>query len=136
MLLEDGRANPRVFLLEAVETDRADLVRLLLDDPRVDTNIGVRRFDSILSYAVANSKNAALKELLQDGRLDPSPNGGRDLLLSAVDNKNEEAVRLLLKDGRADPLYNDREVYLTAVDYNYYDIMDRFEEDGRRLIMR
>lgn len=82
-----------------------DVVRLLLEDGRLDPNVtgpGGRR--AVLHRACANGAESLVRMLLADSRVDVRvrASGKQTALHLACEYKHPECVRLLLEDGRLD----------------------------------
>lgn len=122
LMLKHPRVNVEKALTYAAYWGRPQLVRLILDCPRVDPNYG-RESDkwTALHWAQYNSHHEVMALLLQDPRLDPNllANYGefsRTALHHAAIRGDLKTVKLLLADRRTDPnVLDDRQ--RTALHY-------------------
>ena len=127
MLLEDGRADPTgtvkydtgwthplveithfgtQIAMDAIRfasmEGHIEVVRLLLQDPRVDPSVSNN--EAILN-AVSNGHTEIVRLLLQDPRVDPTDDNNW-AIRDASELGHTEVVRLLLQDPRVDPSEN------------------------------
>jgi ankyrin repeat protein len=146
-------------LIEASRRGHADIVNLLLADPRVDLS---EDGDRALSSAVSWGHTAVVRRLLADPHVNPN-NDDQVVITTASENGYTDIVRMLLADDRfdpsvdnnapiryaaasghtgavklllADPRVNPRDVYDYALNmakrYEYYDIVKLLQNHARR----
>ncbi len=97
LLLEDGRADPTLFMSSWV-TWTLEIVSLLLKDGRIDP---LHNESYAFRHAALSSNVELVKMLLGDGRADPCTHQDRSLR-SASYRGGADIVRLISEDGRAD----------------------------------
>lgn len=90
---------PPSTLGSAVNSNRAQMVRLLLQTPGVDPRADD---DSAIALSVIMCKPTILRMLLADKRIDPKTHGGM-LLPMAMTQNCPRAAKMLLDDGRISP---------------------------------
>jgi ankyrin repeat protein len=123
ILLNDSRFDPNYVnpLGFAIYIGRIDIVKLLLNDPRVNIN-------SSLQIAAVNNNIDALKLLLSNGTL-IRDNNYNNAFASAALNGRFDAVKLFLNDG-IDPNVEDGEPLINAIGGNYLDIVELLLDHG------
>lgn len=94
----DTRALGSAIFL-ASENGHSEVVKLLLNDPRVDPSVS---YNSAIRFASRNGHSEVVKLLLDDPRVDPSADDN-EALRQASQNGHIEVVKLLLADSRVDP---------------------------------
>ncbi|KAI1498822.1 ankyrin [Biscogniauxia marginata] len=89
-------------LHRAVEISRAEVVNMLLEDPRVDITASCDEGRSVITYALSNPDDSILRKLLEREDLDPDEpdNGGTTPLMYACWYNRSKQVSLLLDLGR------------------------------------
>ncbi len=80
------------------------IVRLLLNDPRVDPSTDD---NWAIHYASREGHTEIVRLLLNDPRVDPSANNNNAIFGPCTKHENVEVVRLLLQDPRVDPSAED-----------------------------
>ncbi|KAL6830147.1 ankyrin repeat protein [Trichoderma camerunense] len=100
----DGDAFTWPLTLAAVHRHEG-IVRLLLQDPRIDPRARDGNGESCLELAAYFGNTGVVNILLEDGRADPNERNGRDEtpLGLAAQRCQQEVVRLFLDDDRVDP---------------------------------
>ena len=102
--LDDGSATEyqiaEWFAYAAAKRNDTDMMRLLLDDKRVDP------FDRNIQTASFYGHVEIVRLLLEDKRVDPGANDNYAIRFASEEG-HVEVVRLLIKDKRADPAYDD-----------------------------
>eukprot|EP00092_Neocalanus_flemingeri_P026187 GFUD01028384.1.p1 GENE.GFUD01028384.1~~GFUD01028384.1.p1 ORF type:complete len:190 (-),score=78.13 GFUD01028384.1:76-582(-) len=100
--LDPRSLTSHTALTQAVELDRPDIVRLLLDHP--DTLPDAKGNDGFtpLTLAIAKSSPDLVSVLLSDPRIDVNmkEGGGLTPLHMAVSCRNKDIVEMLVKDSR------------------------------------
>lgn len=124
VLLELG-ADPLVFsgVGFVAETGDLEALKTIVADPRVT----FRRDHSTLRRAVSGGNLDNVMFLLADRRV-PVP---RDLCSGAVEYYNVPMLKLLLSDERIDPSAENNDALLSAIKYDYTDIVVILLEDDR-----
>lgn len=115
-------------LYTACEKSQCEVVKLLLEDKRMDPNDNI----DLLIYACADGQERAevVRLLLEDGRWDPTRQDD-SCLWEAVRNGHLETVRLLLQDGRTDPDAHLMGNLVRLADKGRVDILELFLLDPR-----
>jgi hypothetical protein len=138
-LLKDGCVDPMVMrsysggygncLQVSAWNGHNSIVKLLLDDCRIDPSAVDNNGYNCLHLSAKNGYDCIVKLLLQDGRIDPSAvdnNGYNSLHLSAMDG-HDSTVKLLLYDGRIDP---------SVINRNGYNCLHFLAMDGHDIIVK
>ncbi|PRP82929.1 putative ankyrin [Planoprotostelium fungivorum] len=154
---------PEEILCYAAQEGNADVVRVLLNDKRIDptaydqwpiniaaskghtevvrlllsdsrVNPSCEEHIALLS-AVRGGHPEIVRLLLQDERVNPSVNNNRALQLAA-ETGNREIVQILLSDPRVDPTALDNLAILRAVELGHNQIVDLLMSDKRVLLHR
>jgi hypothetical protein len=118
LLAEDrqGLDLSRALDEASMSGDNVKLVRLLLDDKRVDPSYDE---SSSLMCAIDNGRIKIVGTLLLDGRADPNSGEGMALDM-AIEGEHNAIARLLLADTRTDPTLNGNKALFGAIhDCNY-----------------
>ncbi len=105
------------------ESGHIEVVRLLLQDPRVNPAAGN---NSAISGASKNGHVEVVKFLLQDPRVDPRANDNC-AILAASGKGYAKVVQLLLHDGRADPDW----AVVCASQYGHSEVVKLLLQDNR-----
>jgi len=111
LLVINPSRNDNKAIRYASSNGHAEVVKLLLADPRVDPSV----YDNYsIRYASLNDHVEVVKLLLADPRVDPSVNDNY-AIQSASRNGHIEVVKLLLSDPRVDPsLYDNESIRCTS----------------------
>ncbi|CDZ76381.1 Defects in Rab1 recruitment protein A [Legionella massiliensis] len=83
-----------------------EIIKILLDDPRIDPNVKGPGGNTPLYDAITNNNPKVIKMLLDDPRVDPnvkSADGYIPLYDAIFINKNPEVIKLVLDNPRVDP---------------------------------
>jgi len=119
--------DPCKWFDKAVETGNADLMDLMLQDPRVDPsvldNFAIRR-------ASAYGHLAVVDRLLQEDRIDPSADNNLSIRLASV-RGHHAVVDRLLQDLRVDPSVDNNYAILWGSTFGYLAVVDRLLQDER-----
>ena len=94
----EGKVSNRTCLMEAVRGEHADVVALLLRQPRIKANTQDDVGRTALHYACLRSNRQIIKTLLSHPKLNPNIRDHGDLspLELSVINSNLDAVEILL----------------------------------------
>ncbi|PTB70469.1 ankyrin [Trichoderma citrinoviride] len=92
-------------LMDAVVEGSGDVVKVLLNDDRVDPNARNASGKTALEWAITFGRDDMLQLLLKDGRADPTlgNNVNRTALDLIIEHSRVEMARMILADGRVDP---------------------------------
>lgn len=119
LLLQDERVDPTDALQYAVRQGHAAVVELLLRDNRVDPSIGNNK---AFHEACERNYDKVVKLLLQDGRIDPGADNAAALRKAAKRN-SVAVVGLLLADLRVDPTAGNNAALLTAASHGRVEVV-------------
>lgn len=132
-LLNDLRVDPSAFfnnvLLETVRQGDADIVKILLANPRLDITSEFCQ-NRALEIAARFGHTNIVKILLEDGRFDPLSYRNEPMCFAAK-HGHIDIVKLLLDDGRADPRHSWHRVFMKARENNHKEIIDLIRADPR-----
>lgn len=104
-----------------------EIVKLLLEDPRVDPSID---HNTPIEYASYSGHSEVVKLLLSDPRVDPSDRD--NFIISHTCKRGHlEVIKLLLEDPRVDPSDRDNSPIEAGVIRGYYEIVKLLIEDPR-----
>ena len=115
------------LLSSAVRDRNTEVVRRLLDDPRVDPD----NTQSNLLAMAARGRPEMLKILLADGRTDPADDEENYILSECVEEHWTECLQILLADPRVDLSVNKNQILLIATKFGYADIVELLLADER-----
>ena len=104
LLLRGGCSD--YTMMKAIQKDKTEVVKLLLQDKRVDPSA---EDNYAIRWASANGYTDIVKLLLEDERVDPSA-GDNYAIRWASANGREEVVKLLLKDKRVELFAKDEAI--------------------------
>ena len=129
MLLQDPRVDPSGA--EVMETacleGQAEVVELLLEDPRVDLTIhGL----SAMEASTLNGHAHVVQLLLKDGRVDPAMEENLPLH-QAAENGHADVVRILLNDDRVDPTSGENFALQAACRKGHQQVVELLLSDAR-----
>ena len=130
MLMElgaDPSAEDNLAIRYASVHDFPEVVKMLLEDPRVDPS--AENNDAIL-FASMHGYSEVVKMLLEDPRVNPSANNNFAISWASR-NGHAEVVRMLLEDPRVNPSAKDNEALRWASAYGYAEIVKLLLEDPR-----
>jgi hypothetical protein len=113
--------------IKAVDTGDAELVDLLLQDPRVDPSV---RANGAIRYASTVGYLSVVERLLQDPRVDPSASGNWPIL-QASQNGHLAVVDRLLQKSCVDPSVCNNYAIRHASGYGHLAVVDRLLQDSR-----
>ena len=115
------------LLLDAIKRDDLEVVRKLLEDPRVDPTVND---NWAIQVASDNGHLEVVRLLLADPRVDPSADDNW-AIRQASENDHLEVVRLLLADPRVDPSVDDNWVIRQASENGQTEIVRLLLADPR-----
>ena len=115
------------LFVESALTGRADIIRILIKDKRVDPSYDDN--DAIRGASYYGHVEV-IKLLLNDGRTDPSSNYNQAIRF-ASEKGYTEITNLLLNDGRADPSSDYNQAIRYASQKGYTKVMKLLLDDGR-----
>lgn len=126
MILQD-RKPTKSLLMQAIAQNRIELVKIILEDGRVDP---IFNWSRPLRIAVYNGQEEIVEMLLKDNRSDPS-----SLKNEAIRHASEKGyaniVRMLLQDPLVDSTINNNEPLRLAQENGHQDVVDILLEDKR-----
>jgi len=159
-LLDNSQFRPNIrFFGEAIIEDNIEIVKILLDDPRVDPS-SAENFAIVIASTGGHPE--MVKLLLADPRVDPSDQGSlaiyeaagsnyieivellladprvslqdqeESVLVNSVEHQYVEIVKLLLNDPRTDTTFDDNEALKIAVKNGYREIEELIRKDLRK----
>jgi hypothetical protein len=127
LLMSNGEFDATSVLKHAVFRQKPQIVRVLLDNERVDPT--VENNEALIS-AIEIGDIEIFKMLLNDKRVDPSANRNYALRTAAYEGE-DEIVMLLLMDRRTDPTDANNDAWQAAVEGNKFTVVDLLLQDGR-----
>jgi len=116
---------PSDSIINASESGRIEIIKLLLDDGRVDPSAWNNK---AIHYCSVSNNLAIVRLLLNDPRVDINK-CGNSIITTAVKSGNPGIVKEILKYPQVDPSINDNMLLKTA----YSVSQDRFGDDKRHL---
>jgi ankyrin repeat protein len=130
LTVKDPSAKNNRVIIIASKYGHHEIVKILLQDPRVDPsdvdNMAIR-------IASDNGQINIVKLLLQDSRVDPSANDNA-AIRCASNNGHINVVKLLLQDSRVDPSADNNEAIRTSSRYGHYEIVKLLLQDSRFVV--
>ena len=127
ILLKDSRFIPFNDLFQYAAYDkRTDIVKVLLEDGRIDPN----SYKYIITATWSIDDIELFRMLMEDVRIDPTPNGN-DILQYFIERNNIEAVRIIVEDGRISVDTPDNNHIILAAYYNRWEILKLLLSDPR-----
>ena len=139
LLLSDPRTQPSTNLLDAVvgtnstvpAQNYAEIVRLLLQDLRVDPTIDNSVVLREYIFEGPRDDPEIVRALLKDGRADPMANNGEPVKRAAL-NGRVQVLAVLLSDSRVDPtIVNNGQLLVTSVREGQLAVVRLLLRDGR-----
>ena len=123
----DSSHNDNYAIQLASRNGHLEVVKLLLQDPRVDPSA---KNNYAIRWTSRKSRLEVVKLLLQDPRVDPSVDNNYAIGY-ASENGHSEVVKLLLQDPRVDPSDDDNYAILLASDNGHSEVVKLLLQDER-----
>lgn len=122
LLLQDARIDSSMGVRIAIIHNRFELSELLLQDSKTDPNQCIGSGSSLLEYASEYNFFKIVELLLKNENIDPCTRFNYSLRVASK-NGHIEVVKLLLKHNKVDPTDLDNEAILSALKKNHMEIV-------------
>jgi hypothetical protein len=122
LLLQDPRVDPSVGMRLAIVNNNPEVSELLLQNPRTDPNQCVGSGNSFLEYASEYNYVKLVELLLLHDKINPCTQSNYAIRWASRKG-HIEVVKLLLKHNKVDPTDRNNEAILSAMKKNHMEIV-------------